>query len=595
MEDSRLKNKSHPKNKSKEEHKKQRQTKKQKKKPNSKKGTRSKDKQERKPRETSGERVYKYGDPVPFRGAALPTPVKTFGSTTLSEDNVQYRDLNPVIQVCERIRLQDLVAGGVIFSRKGKTLNPHAARYFSNRYSEFIAKLVHTWTRYGLAVCQIQQDEVYLGWPLILDMRLLRIRMKVDYLGRRTYKVYPTFDSRFVDNMEMQDKELTDVIVLERRPPDVLCRCQSEFTSLLDDLQVFRMVQDIHVAAAKSAANPILVAQQMEQKTGEDSQSFGHPPPAATSVGEDPERNFRVIKVGSEEARIREQGRKYADYRNLGKPLHEDGDISYYSDIQSTVLKLQRNFVLNRQLPATDLTGYHEWRLQIEERISSVLGVPRQLYAMTGYTHAVDPVETSSTFRTHQKELKQAVTRVLYQVYYDIYADHHVEEALAKFDPKKQSTGELEEESSVEIHLPGLVDGTLIEKLYLQGLLKYESYVLFVANSESIPKSYFNMRPAISIKDLNGIKPEAEGAADVKTDSDGTTTTTTTKDTTKQSRTPEGGSSTTKTREITKTGKVEKERQAPLGAGGGKGKKRTRSSKGGGGDRSNKKSKKKKK
>jgi hypothetical protein len=555
-------------------------------------------------KKSSGERYYKNLDPVPYRGKELPKPVKTFGNTNFAgnvyDDNVRYKDLNlreienmldlfdlnPLIQTCERIRLQDLVAGGIIFSRKGKALSQHASMHFSNRYCQFVKDLVNCWTRYGIAVCKILEDKTYLGCPIILEMRLLRIKMKVDYMGRREYKVFPTYDARFTDSMEMQDKELTDVSVLERRPPDVYCRCRSEFTSLIEDLQVFRMIQNIHLAAAKSAANPILVAQQVEQKLGEDSQTFGHPPPAATSVGEDPDKNFRVIKVGSDEARVREQARKYADYRNLGKPLIEDGDISYYPDIQSTVLKLRNNCVLNRQLPSVDLTGYHEWRLHIEERISSVLGVPRQMYAMSGYTHNVDPMETTGTFRTHQKELKQAVTRVLYQVYYEIYAEHHVEEALANFDFEKRTMDELDEEASVQIHMPGLVDSSLVEKLYLEGLLKYEAYIWYISTSESMPRSYFNPRPSISVKDLNGVKPEAAG--EVKTSADGTTTTTTTKDTTKQSRTPDGGSSTTKTHEITKIGEKKKENKVPVGQ---QDSKKRSSGKGGGGGASKSKSK----
>lgn len=430
---------------------------------------------------------------------------------TATKASVFY-DRHAVVNTCERIRLRHLVAGGIVISRKGKAMNEFGKRFFDNVYVNFVRDLAKSWSRYGFAVVQIKPHDVFIGVPVVLEMQLLRIRMHTAYDGERSWKVYMREDRI----MGVRERRIYDFTIFEYEAPTIFGDCQSELMRLGEDIVYFSQLREIHYNASSRAANPLVFLQQRESKQVDGTPSYGNSIryAPATAIGEDFDTPHTVLQT-SQMASYSAMAKAVALARNMGTALPNASQLCQIPGHPVETYRLDTSQEVANGPSAQDFTDIEVARVALEERIAGVMGVPRPMFASSGYSQRAEHKEITQEFRDHQIYLKRELIRVLYEVYYSIYREHHIAEAIAclKDTPFATDVSRIKEDSTVTIDLPGVADTTVMQELYEKGVLEYEAYKQHLAHTHFLPLESFAKTPHLSLKDVNGIKPETTSSS----------------------------------------------------------------------------------
>jgi hypothetical protein len=77
----------------------------------------------------------------------------------------------------------------------------------------------------------------------------------------------------------------------------------------------------------------------------------------------------------------------------------------------------------------------------------------------------------------------------------------------------KFTYGDVEKESHVEVCIPGIPTEDALLRWYHNGLTDFKATCEQLALRTGMPRKLFLEKPAISVKELNGIKPEASASS----------------------------------------------------------------------------------
>lgn len=420
-------------------------------------------------------------------------------------------DAHPVIKACERLRLQHLTSGGVVIERPFLKMNTQCRHWFDNVYADLTHCLVRTWSRFGFAVVVILPHKKMIGEPKVLDMAAIRVQMAVDFCGVRRYRVYRRdVSSGFSPTGE--EVNITDqCLVFEKDPPNRDGTCNGELSCLATDLMHFEYMRNIHLQAAKGAALPLVFIQQRNNKNADQSADLCAPTgltfPLAAETGQDKD-GVGVIALAPHQARIKDWAVRICEAKNNNVPWAPSQPLVEIGTDGKQAWKLEDNQEVATGPNVANVTDFANAVIFLEERISTVMGVPRQLYAVSGYSHNTDSAQVNSMFQFNQDSLKREVVRVLYDVYQEIYASINLEEASqALADTEwKENAQKLLYQAGVSINLPGIPDAVQMQNFYAQGLITWDYYVRWASNMMCIPESCFNRKPPLTIQETNGIK-----------------------------------------------------------------------------------------
>ena len=89
------------------------------------------------------------------------------------------------------------------------------------------------------------------------------------------------------------------------------------------------------------------------------------------------------------------------------------------------------------------------------------------------------------------------------------WGNYDVNSEYGEFEQNfKPQTENLVERSKVRVTIPGVPDDEKIEAWYAQGILKYKELIKMLAGHNGVSTDIFEEAPKLSLKDINGIKPE---------------------------------------------------------------------------------------
>jgi hypothetical protein len=168
------------------------------------------------------------------------------------------------------------------------------------------------------------------------------------------------------------------------------------------------------------------------------------------------------------------------------------------------------------------------------ERVLNAFGIPMGMLSQTsslgdGSKQSQD-ANSFVVFLASQKRKREQLLECAYSMYDRIFAHHHakqafrdnialmaIQSAVNQFTKVGMTPGQgkrMMAGTKATIRMAGLPDDSLLDNLFKMGVLKYEAYIRYKSDRHSIPKEDFEATPQMSLKDLNGIKPEPTGTAE---------------------------------------------------------------------------------
>jgi hypothetical protein len=329
---------------------------------------------------------------------------------------------------------------------------------------------------------------------------------------------------------------MSGVTIFEMDPPDGFGNLQSKIMAVLPELEYQRFLQSCHLEATRIACNPVIVEEQLEARYDPENLTFAVVP--AESLGEvDSSASSRVTRLTRAEMEFRSEASRAAyESSRAPNPGGARGDgYSTAAEIGVKTLKLARNSKLARQNAPQDLSLVLEHRAMCEELIGAVFGVPRSMFAQSTYSKSVKNEDSVIMFQRSQMRLKLLLQTFLHRMYYTIYGEHHIREAIARElitgeDEHGDDSGDdeededhrtdrrdkkiearwnrIEKDASVQITISSIPAPATLTTLYYEGTLSYNAYVDMVSSSYGIPHEFFNRTPGLTLQELNGIKED---------------------------------------------------------------------------------------
>ena len=140
------------------------------------------------------------------------------------------------------------------------------------------------------------------------------------------------------------------------------------------------------------------------------------------------------------------------------------------------------------QAPA-DLIQSQVYRQQM---VFMLLGIPPALIQPESTRGRLSENNSISLFQKHVQLRKQQMVAIAKAIYEKCHAAELAEQYTSRIPVDEKITDIPADAMSVEITLPGIPEDSILEKLYAQGLLKYEAYVEHMSVSHSMDQSNFN-------------------------------------------------------------------------------------------------------
>lgn len=124
-------------------------------------------------------------------------------------------------------------------------------------------------------------------------------------------------------------------------------------------------------------------------------------------------------------------------------------------------------------------------------------------------------MNAQAVYNNHLRNLKQQMLTFANLCYKIIHSFEYAEQFLVRTPLTEQVTEEdVEQNSTVEITMPGIPPENILQELYQQGILKYDAYKKYISSNYSIPMEHLEAKAKLSVLDLlNGGKEKLKPAA----------------------------------------------------------------------------------
>lgn len=461
--------------------------------------------------------------------------------TEIDSDDVKriddaYQD-SSLLRVATSIAINGLLSGGILFERaQGVFPKEFESQALQQAWSDWLRDLILSLWKYGFALCLKEYDPQLLGVPRVLNLDQLKIRFHEDPYGHRFYAAYARVDQ---DHDAMlfaggalstvspytQEIPVRGVFVCEWDKPARSGQLRSLIKSCLPDIGVYNCNVDYYLAAARRLSNPPIVTQfvapdySMEQET----YMVQFEP-----IGRVQNGPVTLAKPKPKDDKANEEIKQKACNMDVSPdPGITTSSIlrSHYAPLANRVRTI--DLPPNRQVARQDLPSIgvdiHNHRVELEERISAVFGVPRSMFAESQRSRT-GSVENEMMFMQSQRDLKQRVLPFCYKMYNMIYGELHLLRSIA--DTTSLGTTPAFERNEVSITLPGVPPIESMMMLWQSGVLKYDATRQILKSAYGLPISFFNEMPALTLQEINGIKDtpiETKTSSNVSSKSNKTT------------------------------------------------------------------------
>lgn len=463
---------------------------------------------------------------------------------------------NSLIRLIFNIVHSDILSGGVLLEKSGYEMDSNASRFYSSNLSSFIKDCIMANWCYGFIPVVIVPHEQFIGIPRVLDMSQMTVKISTDVYGRRIYAFYKKY-SPSISQSSYEDELIPNVMVFEHDPPSPMGLLRSRMTSLYEDLTYYKSLLRCNLRAHEITSNPPLVLESTLRQDGveisqpiglgemsaydggfelDTGETAGDPElPSFVPAGVDPSlvggdvitrsgrrsglSRRRRAAASSSQSRLAKMVAYYINHPSeaaaAGGSAHViQSDDPSVGNIRVPVMKLEMDRkVANNHLPVVNDSALTDFRQFAEERIATLFGVPRSMFAQNSNYRVSGNENSRSVFNDSQRMVKEWLISTCDYVMNKIFAPILVRQAL--YETLPLINNETDSNSiTVKTILPSLPPMPVVNALYREGTLKYKGYKKIVSASFNIPNNYLEEKPRIDIRELtlngNGTENEFE-------------------------------------------------------------------------------------
>lgn len=453
-----------------------------------------------------------------------------------------------------------LFAGGVTFSRTDAQLMPDAQRWYDSTWSGFGVNILRDKAAVGFVAAVSVPHIEYIGVPRVLELSQLVILYKLDYMGIAHFVFFEQMPNAqpFVSsgghstsirtsgiamgNGQGMLRYIPNVVVYIEQSPTTFGVIRSRVAVLEADLALDEVLVETTKNAIQARANPPLVLERVNEPhdpnqiistiqpfssmlLGDGNGPVTSSSSSISSSSSSSSSSTQHVSRGQEEMMER---RRYEYSKALGlygtsgldrvesmvrrhSQYVQDGGLNEYA------LGEGYKYVKNN-VPESPGDLLIQFRAARMERVFQMFGVPMGMISQTSALGGKTSMNENAmfVFINTQKQTKEHLLNIFYDMYARIYETHHMLQRLAAA-PKGKFEDTLDKVLSkhkssvgVTILLTGLPLDDVLDKLYMMGCLKYDAYKRFASIKHAIPLEDFETSIKMTLENLNGIAPETE-------------------------------------------------------------------------------------
>lgn len=453
------------------------------------------------------------------------------------------------VQTFARASLNHALSGGILFTRKNRKLDEESSDWHNLTWGQWVREVEKMQFCLGFCIASSVPHPKFGARPVVLSLEHVEIKYMLDAYNTPHFRVFEKLDAL---DMIMPQREAQ--VFSRQRLLNVRCWAQSaplrdgsirsQLTTLIGDLMYENHLMQVAFVADRARARPPIVSQfvdrpyRVSDRVSVSATSDNRNVSQWLGSGTGPHIGPGPAVSGSDggfssAASVVNLMNSYSS-ADMGAIASRLGNVLRSNIVNGTAeqIYLEDGRQLVQQVmpepPHAILLGFRQSRavrvaLAFGMTLPALTQPPQGVSAnevKKGGSHGKDDDGSNSVyFENFQRELKQRLVVYIHQMYAFIHtgpmALELVREALAKGD-KPLSAKELQEDVTVSVALPGQPNEQALNRLYLEGVLRYDAYVNYISCKHSIPMDAFETKPKMDLKELNGVKEETEPAVGKK-------------------------------------------------------------------------------
>jgi hypothetical protein len=445
---------------------------------------------------------------------------------TISEQEIRKLlfvfDNDMLIQTVFRMYVTTYLNGEIQFKMNGFKLSKRAERWHSKKYRDiWINVLRYKWALGFCPVAAYPNEENGIE-PTIPPLERCKIRYCVDFYGRRIMKFFVsssetslTGGSSWIDDTELM---VSHVFYDAGFEPDYTGALRSRVSCIItDSITEGRNMIELGLCNFLRSFPPTFLEHEAPKI---DHSIIRSPTTLHTDMAKEAQIDTSLIETGMNDALYHAQHAMMEQLKarsvGTGTGYVETPVHPVISQIKQNMIYLpeQRRYVQVTQPVPPD--HWIEFRANRAERVLSLFLIPPNMIlngSSTGGGGTTLLSGPSESFRFFENQIQ-----ILHQECQDEMRDFYNDNARhslaylvimnkdknAKFDLK-----DIDRESNVDVFIPGIPTEDALLRWYHNGLTDFKATCEHLARRTGMPTNLFLDHPGISVKELNGIKPEA--------------------------------------------------------------------------------------
>jgi hypothetical protein len=419
-------------------------------------------------------------------------------------DLLDVYDMDGNVQAAANIMLDSLLNGGVEFRRKSKHLDERAKLWYSRVWTKWIREVYRSIMAIGWVACSWVPHSEYMGEPVVLSLDHLDADMAQTYLGKTYFRLFERMQNVgpldiIYRKFKSAQVEVPNVRVFILDAPNRDGTLRSRISVLRPDIAHGDELARLTLEAERNRARPLMVTEFQQEHT---SSSVVNAPPITSGA---------LYGNGS--------GPIDDSFEHLTNDLNAGANRTMKTYLPNQVY-LEPNRKLVQHKSADVPAEFLAFRIARMERVFMIFGIPLSMISNVGSKGGRKDTGTGQNsnaqmlFLNAQKDLRQTLLSFAKVLYMDIYNDALIREHAAEHpDDDRLDPKTLASEIDVTISMPSLPDDDVLYDMYMKGLIQNSAMIECLSARHGLPHSAFNAKPNISVKELNGIKPETGKAS----------------------------------------------------------------------------------
>lgn len=438
-----------------------------------------------------------------------------------------------VIHSVAEIMIDRVLKNGIRLHRVGMKPTSGLHTVFELAWSRFVRRVMESWWCFGFAAvtCEASDDDMGVV-PVVLNPELLRIGYHEDFRGRRTWVFYEldVLSGLYDTAGKILYEPIPNVQVFEFTPPSVDGTINSCISRIMPCFNQLIIATEADLRAVTSNSSPSMWVQMRVNDKSVGADLAGRGPasvrasavlPQSTSIGS-------ASLIGTPVAEEANGNRDaIVQLRVLGTPCSGAG-ASLETQTPSRMQQFHQAVRVMRLPNGLEgcafeaapepkyLTHYVE---KFEQAVSNAFKVPISAFStdklMRGdrSSHRLHSESDASALEQNALIMQTALLHVMNELVECMHGNQFRDEALllSVSDPSFLAVATTKPQVVWEFPMTLAVE--TLRELWLEGSLKRNPYIAFVSDKTKLDVNLFEPKPALSIRELQGIQPTADAVA----------------------------------------------------------------------------------